>query len=150
MKQKVFATEAAALIVGTTIASGIQTTDAHLDPHNIERYEEGGLNSMIRKFLILGFGNCGGISIDGKLGDIEGKINADLVIQNCPPYIQPIGFHMLWAYNFETGKILNKRNLPEQIFISDFSGVGLIDNYYNPVGPIGATFRLIGTATYCT
>ena len=149
MKKKILVIEAAALLLGTILLSGISAQTLQPNATQIER-DENSQNHITGDYLVLGWGHCGGIGINGDWwDDASGHIIADLTIENGPPYCYPPFLRArwsIWIIDLETGEIKSKRELPRFIDLPNFNGYGYIDNYHIPKGPYGATFRLFGYA----
>jgi hypothetical protein len=101
------------------------------------------------------YGCCYGISVNGDIKNGEGrnvhilgKINANLSIRNehpLPPRLLGKFLpYVLTIKNLITKEIYKKTQLPVYIYLSNFTGIGFINDYHESWGPTRAIFFLSG------
>lgn len=165
MKKKIFTIGAIVLFLGTlviscSIAQSVLNGSESLTKVKEEQNDE---LSSDHNWKVIGFGMCWGICINGDIKQGEGhnklvfgRINANLSIRNelpFPPTMLGDIFARIVGYKIritdpKTGQIYTKGELPIYVYLTNFTGIGYINDYHLSWGPHRAVFFLRGTADY--
>ena len=98
-----------------------------------------------RHYRVIGFGNVAGLYVNNVSINLRGYVYADITVFNWPALPPCWGRHFI-IFNLEKREFFIAKTLPVYFLIVNFRGYLNNKPFYDPHGPYGCGYRILGSA----
>ncbi len=98
-----------------------------------------------RRYKVIGFGSVAGLYVNNVSVNLRGYVYADISVTNWEALPPAWGRHFI-IYNLEKREFFTAKTLPLYFLIVNFRGYLNSKPYYDPHGPYGCGYGILGSA----